>query len=115
RGGRAATLLADLSTYAGCDDLASRAWQAWDGLDVLINNAGADTLTGEAASWPFERKLEALLAVDVKATMRLGRDVGRRMKARGSGVVVNVGWDQAETGMEGDSGELFAAVKGAVM
>jgi 3-oxoacyl-[acyl-carrier protein] reductase len=26
-----------------------------------------------------------------------------------------MGWDQAETGMEGDSGELFAAGKGAVM
>ena len=26
-----------------------------------------------------------------------------------------MGWDQAETGMEGDSGELFAAAKGAVM
>jgi 3-oxoacyl-[acyl-carrier protein] reductase len=37
------------------------------------------------------------------------------MKAAGSGVVVNMGWDQAETGMEGDSGELFAATKGAVM
>jgi 3-oxoacyl-[acyl-carrier protein] reductase len=29
--------------------------------------------------------------------------------------MLNVGWDQAETGMEGDSGELFAASKGAVM
>jgi 3-oxoacyl-[acyl-carrier protein] reductase len=26
-----------------------------------------------------------------------------------------MGWDQAESGMAGDSGELFAAVKGAVM
>ena len=26
-----------------------------------------------------------------------------------------MGWDQAETGMEGDSGELFATVKGAIM
>jgi NAD(P)-dependent dehydrogenase (short-subunit alcohol dehydrogenase family) len=30
------------------------------------------------------------------------------------GVIINVGWDQAETGMEGDSGELFGAVKAAV-
>ena len=30
-------------------------------------------------------------------------------------MIVNMGWDQAETGMEGDSGELFAAAKGAVM
>jgi 3-oxoacyl-[acyl-carrier protein] reductase len=30
-------------------------------------------------------------------------------------VILNMGWDQAETGMAGDSGELFAASKGAVM
>jgi len=34
---------------------------------------------------------------------------------RGTGVIVTMGWDQAETGMEGDSGQLFAAAKGAVM
>ncbi len=37
------------------------------------------------------------------------------MKAAAGGVLINMGWDQAETGMEGDSGELFAAAKGAVM
>jgi 2-amino-4-hydroxy-6-hydroxymethyldihydropteridine diphosphokinase len=113
-GGRSATMLADLSDAAACARLAEEAWGLWGGLDVLVNNAGADTLTGEAARWPFERKLEALLAVDVRATILLGRALGRRMKEAGGGVVLNVGWDQAETGMEGDSGELFAAAKGAV-
>jgi NAD(P)-dependent dehydrogenase (short-subunit alcohol dehydrogenase family) len=37
------------------------------------------------------------------------------MKARGRGSIVTIGWDQAETGMEGDSGQLFSAAKGAVM
>jgi len=37
------------------------------------------------------------------------------MKTAGRGTIVNMGWDQAETGMAGDSGELFAATKGAVM
>ncbi len=114
-GVRGATLLADLSDSAPCARLAEEAWALWGGLDVLVNNAGADTLTGEAARWSFERKLEALLAVDVRATMLLGRALGRRMKAAGGGVVLNMGWDQAETGMEGDSGELFAAAKGAVL
>ena len=77
-------------------------------------NAGADTLTGEAGKWSFEKKLDELIAVDLKSTMRLSRAVGAKMKARGRGVILTVGWDQAETGMEGDSGQLFAAVKGAV-
>jgi NAD(P)-dependent dehydrogenase (short-subunit alcohol dehydrogenase family) len=114
-GVRAVALLGDLAAPAGCQRLAEQAWGVWQGLDVVVNNAGADTLTGEAARWPFERKLEALLAVDVRATMLLARGLGQRMKAAGRGVVLNMGWDQAETGMEGDSGELFAAAKGAVM
>jgi len=36
------------------------------------------------------------------------------MLARG-GVILNVGWDQADTGMAGDSGQMFATAKGAVM
>ena len=107
--------LADLSDANACQRLVKEAWECWGGLDVWINNAGADTLTGEAASWPFERKLRELLTVDVMATMILSRDVGRRMREARGGVILNMGWDQAETGMEGDSGELFAASKGAIM
>ena len=107
-------ITADLRDSANVDRLANEAWNAFGGLDVLVCNAGADTLTGAAAKWSFDEKLDALLAVDLKATMRLARDIGRRMKARGRGCILTVGWDQAETGMEGDSGELFAAVKGAV-
>ncbi len=115
RGGRSAVLLADLSREEECSALMEAGWQQWGGLEVLVNNAGADTLTGVAAKWSFERKLEELWAVDVRATIRLARGLGRRMKEAGGGVVLNMGWDQAETGMEGDSGELFATAKGAVM
>ena len=37
------------------------------------------------------------------------------MHKRGEGAIVNIGWDQAEHGMGGASGELFSASKGAVM
>ncbi len=113
-GVRSHAILADLRDPAACSNLVERAWSTWDGLDIWINNAGADTLTGEAASWSFEQKLEALWNVDVRATVLLSRDIGRRMQERGSGVIINLGWDQAETGMGGDSGQLFAAAKAAV-
>ncbi len=115
RGGQAAVLLADLRDPTEVTSLADRAWSQWQGLDVLVSNAGADTLTGDAAGWPFERKLAELLAVDVTASVTLARSLGRRMKAAGGGTILTMGWDQAETGMEGDSGELFALTKGAVM
>jgi 3-oxoacyl-[acyl-carrier protein] reductase len=95
--------------------LVDRVWAALQGIDIWINNAGADVLTGEAARWPLECKLELLWRVDVQATMILSRRVGALMQQRGGGVILNMGWDQAETGMAGESGEMFAAVKGAVM
>jgi 2-amino-4-hydroxy-6-hydroxymethyldihydropteridine diphosphokinase len=114
-GVRTGSLCADLRNAEACDRLVDDAFARWGGLDIWINNAGADTLTGEAGRWPFPRKLEELLAVDVVATIQLSRSAGERMKAAGSGVLLTMGWDQAETGMEGDSGQLFAAAKGAVM
>ncbi len=113
RGVHSHVLQADLADPAGCESLVRSAWQVWGGIDVWVNNAGADTLTGEAARWPFERKLAVLLDVDVRATMLLSRAAGQRMSE--GGVILNMGWDQADTGMEGDSGQLFAAAKGAVM
>ena len=83
-------------------------------VDVWVNNAGADVLTGEAAQWPAERKLEALLAVDLKATIRCSRLVAARMRPGGS--ILNIGWDHATVdGMAGDNPELFAAVKAGVL
>jgi 3-oxoacyl-[acyl-carrier protein] reductase len=114
-GRQAFVLLADLAEPAELDRFAGEAWR-WQGrVDIWINNAGADTLTGDAARWSFEEKLDALWRVDVVATMRLSRVIGAKMKQRGRGVILNMGWDQAERGMAGDSGELFAATKGAVM
>src|SRR5262249_33569082 len=97
-------ITADLHDPAQVDRLASDAWG--DGLDVLGCNAGADTLTGEGGKRSFDEKFDALLAVDVTATIRLARTIGARMKARGRGVILTIGWDQAEMGMEGDSGQL---------
>lgn len=114
-GGRSEALLGDLRGDGVCLDVAARAWRAWNGLDVFVANAGADTLTGEAGRWPFGRKLAELWSVDVAATVTMCRDLGRRLQDRGTGVIVTMGWDQADTGMEGDSGQLFAAAKGAVM
>jgi 3-oxoacyl-[acyl-carrier protein] reductase len=108
-------VVADLREPSAVDRLAHAAWNLWHGLDILVLNAGADTLTGEAARWSFERKLAELWSVDVQATMLLARQIGAGMKQQGHGVILTMGWDQAEIGMEGDSGQLFAATKGAVM
>jgi 3-oxoacyl-[acyl-carrier protein] reductase len=116
-GRRSHIVLADLADAAARESLATEAWDWQRGIDIWINNAGADVLTGEAAKWPFEKKLERLWRVDVEATIALSRLIGSRMKARADrpGTILNIGWDQAEQGMAGDSGEMFAAIKGAIM
>ncbi len=114
-GVEAHVILCDLAEATTHQHLVLDAWDWRGAVDIWVNNAGADVLTGAAAAWSFERKLDELYEVDVRATMHLSRAVGARMKARGGGAIINIGWDQAETGMAGDSGELFAAAKGAVM
>jgi 3-oxoacyl-[acyl-carrier protein] reductase len=115
RGRRSHVVMADLADPAAGDRLVDESWSVWGGLDAWLHIAGADVLTGPARRLPFAEKLETLWRVDVAPTVRLTRQVGRRMKDAGGGCIVTMGWDQAETGMEGDSGELFAATKGAVM
>jgi 3-oxoacyl-[acyl-carrier protein] reductase len=107
-----------MANLADADRRYQFATEAWDwrgAVDILVNNAGADTLTGKAAKLSFEQKLDELWRVDVLGTVSLTRLIGERMKERGTGAIVNIGWDQAEHGMAGESGELFAASKGAVM
>jgi 3-oxoacyl-[acyl-carrier protein] reductase len=116
----AGTFLADLSDASGVESLIADVAARLPAVDVFVAVAGADVLTGEPARWSYERKLDARLRVDVASTMLLSRAIGRQMRDAGppggkGGSIVTIGWDQADTGMEGDSGELFAASKGAVM
>lgn len=111
----AGTFLADLARPGAADGLVAEVTAALPGIDVVVAVAGADVLTGAPAQWPFSRKLEELLAVDVIATATLARALGAWMRDHRGGAIVTIGWDQAEVGMEGDSGELFALSKGAVM
>jgi 3-oxoacyl-[acyl-carrier protein] reductase len=107
-------LQADLSTLDGCTSIVQEAFGALRGVDVWVNNAGADVLTGDAGRWPAERKLQALLELDLKGTIRCSRLVAPRM--RPGGCIVNLGWDHATVdGMAGDDAELQAAVKAGVL
>ena len=111
----AGTFLADLSEEAAAIRLADEFAAGLGRIDAVVAIAGADVLTGPPAAWPFDRKLEELLKVDLAGTIAIARTLGRRMADDAGGSIVTVGWDQAAVGMEGDSGELFAAVKGGVM
>ncbi len=107
--------VADVSRETGRRQLLDDVFDQWPNLDIWINNAGADILTGDDADLPYPDKLQRLWNVDVVGTVLLSKEIGPLMREWGCGVIINMGWDQASVGMAGDSGELFAATKGAIM
>ena len=114
-GQRAACFAFDLADPHSHLALVDAVWSQFGMCQIWVNNAGVDLLTGEGPSLSFSQKLERLLAVDVTATLHLSREAGRRMQATGRGTILNIGWDQADRGMPGDSAELFSTAKNAVM
>lgn len=107
-------VLHDLAEVEGCRRLVDEAW-LWRPIDIWVHNAGADVLTGKAAEEDLQTKLDMLWQTDVRGTITTCRDAGARMKRQGRGALLTIGWDQADHGMAGESGEIFTAVKGAVM
>jgi 3-oxoacyl-[acyl-carrier protein] reductase len=117
-------IAADLADSNDVRRLAEEAFELPGGIQTWVNNAGLDVLTGAAAEWSFDKKLQRLLAVDVQGTIKLSRLVGERLKQQVSTQIRNdsivpsmtfIGWDQAPLGMEGDAGMMFGPVKAAVM
>lgn len=114
-GRKSAVILGDISEPAELEKICQTAWDTFNGVDIWVNNAGVDLLTGAAKDWDYPTKLQRLLDIDVRGTVLISHNIGKRMQAAGSGVLLNIGWDQADRGMEGASGELFATTKNAVM
>jgi len=106
---------ADFAQFNEFKSFADRCWNKLGRVDVWVNNAGADLLTGDDSKLSYAEKLQTLFDVDIRATAVLSRNAGARMVEAGNGTIINIGWDQADRGMAGESGELFATAKNAVM
>lgn len=113
-GARASVLQADLGRDGEAERLVREAFDRLGRVDVWVNNAGYDVLTGEGARLSDLEKLERLLAVDLRGTMVCSWEAAERMRRQGGGLVLNMSWDRALTGMAGREAELFSAVKGGV-
>ena len=113
---------ADLGDQADRSGLVCRAFDQLGRVDGWINNAGADVLTGDAATWDFTTKLDHLWNIDVRGTIDVSRQVAdrlrhqvRKLPPRLPPSMTFIGWDQALWGMEGDAGQMFSPTKAAVM
>ena len=99
--------------------LVNTAFERHGYVDVWVHAAGADVLTGNAKDLSFSEKLVKLWETDVHGTFVLSRLVANRMLAQSKNAdrlpsMVHIGWDQADQGMEGDSGQYFSATKAAI-
>jgi 3-oxoacyl-[acyl-carrier protein] reductase len=115
-GRRATSFRLDLADVDAIVDLGSSSSRVLGRLDVWINNAGADILTGHGASLSRIEKLNRLIAVDLRGTM-LASWQAAEMFARQDegGVIINMSWDHVLTGMAGLNPQMFAAVKGGIL
>ena len=115
-GRRAALVQADISQPDALARLVVTARDTFGGIDGWVNNAGADILTGIGASLSRREKLDLLLTVDLRGTMLASWAAAELMQSGPTdGVIINMSWDGALRGMEGENPELFAAVKGGVL
>jgi 3-oxoacyl-[acyl-carrier protein] reductase len=114
-GRRAFAIQADVSQAADGQRLVETAWAELGGIDIWVNNAGADVITAPNRHRPLPEKLAMMLQVDVQGTALCSWAVGERMVQAGGGAILNIGWDKAWSGMEGHTAELFAIGKAAIM
>lgn len=105
----------DLADEAAIDHVGPAVKTALGRLDVWVNNAGADILTGPGAALTTVQKLDLLLAVDLRGTILASWAAARFFDAQESGgAIINMSWDHIATGMPGINPQMFAAVKGGV-
>ena len=113
-GRRGAALQADISDAEAVERLVADALRELGRLDIWMNIAGADILTGRGARLTHLEKLERVTQVDLRGTVLCSWAVADIMMRQGSGVIVNVAWDYDPAGVGSHIAEAFAASKGGV-
>ncbi len=113
-GRRAEVLRADISRGEEIEALVRRVKESFDRIDVWVNNAGADILTGKAGSRSRLEKLDLVLAVDLRGTILASWAAVDLMREQGGGAIINMAWDHVTLGMKGENPGLYSAAKGGI-
>ena len=113
--GQAIAVQADIADPDAVAGLIETAGAEFGRIDVWVNNAGADILTGSGARLTDWQKLALLTDVDLKGTIQCSWAVADVMQRQGGGVIINMSWDQAVHGYPGTNPQMFSAVKAGVL
>jgi len=114
-GRRVEQFRADIGRDEDISSLSTGVRERFSRVDVWINNAGADILTGEGAKLTREQKLDLVLAVDLRGTVLASWAAVDLMREQGGGNIINMSWDHVTAGMAGENPILYSAAKGGVM
>jgi 3-oxoacyl-[acyl-carrier protein] reductase len=114
-GRRAEQFQTDIGREEDVDRLAAGVRERFGHVDVWINNAGADILTGEGGKLTRKEKLDLVLAVDLRGTVLASWAAVDLMREQDSGNIINMSWDHVTAGMAGENPILYSAAKGGVM
>ncbi|MDE0512953.1 MAG: SDR family oxidoreductase [Gammaproteobacteria bacterium] len=112
--GQALAVQADIADPDAVAGLIETAVAEFGRIDVWVNNAGADILTGSGARLADRQKLSMLTDVDLKGTIQCCWAVADVMQRQGGGVIINMSWDQAVHGYPGTNPQMFSAVKAGI-
>jgi len=115
-GGRIELRRLDVAVESELEALTADLRRTLGRIDVWINNAGADILTGAGQRLTAREKLDLLLRVDVRGTVLASwaaADLMRRQS--GGGVIINMSWDHVSQGMAGENPVLYSIAKGAIL
>ena len=117
-GRRAEAIQADVAEQGDLDALGEMLRRSFGHVDVWVNNAGADILTGDAARLSRTEKLDRLLAVDLRGTVLASWKAVEVMDAQppaSGGVILNMSWDHVlGGGIKSEYAQVFCAAKGGV-
>ena len=114
-GRQAVIFQADMSEKNEINQLIQKIIEKFGKIDIWVNNAGADILTGEGSTADTHTKLEKLIETDLKGTINACWSIAEAMKKQGHGVIVNMGWDLALHGFQGVNPQIFATTKSGVL
>ena len=101
RGGKASAFPADLSDPAACEAMLRAVDEAFGGLDVLVNNAGANARGNVETQDPAA--LANIIQVNLVAPIVLTRLAIPRLRARGGGSIVQVASIAGQIPLDGEA------------
>lgn len=114
-GARADALQLDLENDTSLSSFTAALREQALTVHVWVNNAGADLLTGSGRSLSRDEKLDKVLSVDVRGTVRASWAAAEMMDRKTpGGVILNVGWDHVRQGMAGENPVIYSVAKGAI-